>query len=157
MLTIIERLKYSPLVTALIKFKSVPMLLLSKVYSSVAYIKEAERITFDIFEKKTSISKARFCSLLGLTLVDSMVNPDSISTAQIVEMFYQMGYTKLIPAISKFRKPNLPLQWNDLFTLLCKGFSEMVTGPDRASKLFMTIIYGLYLGISLDYGSVLWV
>ncbi|CAI9275224.1 unnamed protein product [Lactuca saligna] len=46
--------------------------------------------------------------------------------------------------------------WNILFTLLFKSFSERVTGSDSASKLFCTIIYILYHGINLDYGSILW-
>lgn len=84
------------------------MSLLSKAYSSASYIKEEQHITIEVFDKKTSILKARFCSLLGLSNNASMVNPDTISTAQIVEMFYQMGYKDLITSISTFRKLNLP-------------------------------------------------
>ena len=132
------------------------MSLLSKSYSSALYIKEEERITYEISDKKTSITKARFCSLLGLAYDDSMVNPDTISTAAILEMFYEMGYKDLIPSISKFKKLNLPPQWNGLFTVLFKAFSERVTNSDCANKMFMTLMYGLYYGINLDYGTVLW-
>ena len=156
MLPIIECLKYSPLVTALTNVECVPMSLLSKAYSSASYIKEEERITFDISDKKTFITKERFCSLLGLAHDDSMVNPYSISTAATFEMFYDMGYKQIIPSISKFKKPNLPPQWNGLFTLLFKPFFERVTGSDYASKLFMNLMYGLYDGINLNYGTVLW-
>lgn len=123
MLPIVECLKYSPLVHALTKVECVPMSLLSKAYSSASYVQTEERILFEIFEHKASISKARFCSLLGLTYVNSMVNPDSISTAQIIEMFYQMGYTDPIIAIAKFNESNLPPQWNRLLTLIIKAFS----------------------------------
>lgn len=67
-----------------------------------------------------------------------------------------MGYKEVLTVVSKFKKPNLPLMWNGLFTLLFKCFSERVTGSDCASKLFMTIMYGIYLGVNLDYGSMLW-
>ena len=46
--------------------------------------------------------------------------------------------------------------WNGLFTLLFKIFSERVAGSDRTSRIFYTIIYGLYHGINLDYGAILW-
>lgn len=71
-------------------------------------------------------------------------------------MFFQIGYKEPMSAVSKFRKPNLPPQWNGLFTLLFKGFSERVTGSNYASKLFMAILYGLYTGSNIDYGFVLW-
>lgn len=64
-----------PLVTALTKAELVPMMLLSKAYSSATYFKEEDKIVFELFDRKTSIMKARFCSLLGITYFDSMVNP----------------------------------------------------------------------------------
>lgn len=80
-LQIVECLKYSPLVIALTKVEVVPMSLLSQVYLSAKYVKTEERIMFVIFDKKTSISSVRFCPLLGLTLIESMVNPDTITNA----------------------------------------------------------------------------
>lgn len=70
-------------------------------------------------------------------------------------MFYQMGYLENFTLLSMFRKPNLPPMRNELFTLLFKSFSKRVTGSNSANKLFCTIIYGLYTGINLDYGSIL--
>ena len=40
--------------------------------------------------------------------------------------------------------------------MLFKGLSECSDGSDGASRLFITILYGVYNGINLDYGSVLW-
>ena len=37
-----------------------------------------------------------------------------------------------------------------------KSFSERVAGSDNTSKLFYTLLYGLYYGINLDYGLILW-
>ena len=39
--------------------------------------------------------------------------------------------------------------------LLFKSFSEHVAGSDSASKLIYNILFGLYHGIKLDYGSIL--
>ena len=44
------------------------------------YDKGAEKIYIDILNQKDSISKTRFCSLLGIPYDESMVNPDSIPT-----------------------------------------------------------------------------
>lgn len=99
MLLIVECQKYSPLVNALTRFETIPMSLLSKAYSSASYIKEKQRITFVVLDKKTFIMKSRFCSLLGITQDDSMVDPDSISITATMEMFYQMGYKETLTLI----------------------------------------------------------
>lgn len=46
--------------------------------------------------------------------------------------------------------------WNGLFTLLFKSFTERVIASDSASRLFCTIIYGLFSGVNLDYGTIHW-
>lgn len=84
-----------------------------------------------------------------------MLNLESISTTALLDMFYQMGYKETLTSVSKFKKPNLPPQWNGLFTLLFKGFLERVTGSDYASKMSMALMYGLYTGQNVNYGSVL--
>ena len=87
MLQVVECLKYSMLVIALSQVEVVPMSCLSHIYSTDDYDKAAERVYFDIFNQKASVSKKRFCSLLGITYEASMVNPDSISTGQLFSMF----------------------------------------------------------------------
>ncbi|CAI9277044.1 unnamed protein product [Lactuca saligna] len=67
-----------------------------------------------------------------------------------------MGYKESFSTLFKFRKPNLPPQWNALFTILFKSFSERITGSDCASKLFTTLIYGICTRMNIDYGAVLW-
>ena len=74
----------------------------------------------------------------------------------LFSMFYQMGYTEILTTITKFKKSCLPPQWNGLFTLLFKGLSERSAGSDGASKAFMTMLYGLYSGLNLDYGPIIW-
>ncbi|KAL7598863.1 hypothetical protein Lser_V15G21253 [Lactuca serriola] len=156
MLQVVECLKYSPLVIALSQVEVVRMSCLSHIYSTAYYDKVAERLHFDIHNEKTSISKNRFCSLLGLTHESTMVNPDSITTGQLFSMFYNKGCTETLTTVTKFKKSCLPPQWNGLFTLLFKGLSERSTKFDGASKSFMTMLYGLYNGVHLDYGSILW-
>ena len=67
-----------------------------------------------------------------------------------------MGYIETLTTVTKFKKSCLPPQWNGLFTLLFKGLSERNAGSDGTSKSFMTIMYGLYNGVHMDYGSILW-
>ena len=156
MFPIMECLKYSPLVPALTKVETVPMECLSQIFSTAHYDKSVDRIFFDILDHKASISKQRFCSLLGFEPDESRVNPESIPVGQLFSMFYNMGYTEILTTVTKFKKSCLPPQWNGFFTVLFKGLSERSAGSDGASRLFMTILYGLYHDINRDFGSVLW-
>ena len=117
MLYVVECLKYSPLVDALTKVEVVPMSFLSLVYSTAFYDKANERIHFELHDEKICISKSRFCALIGLSQDPFLVNPDSITTGQLFTMFYQMGYTETLTAVTKFKKSCLPPQWNGLFKL----------------------------------------
>lgn len=78
MFPIVECLKHSPLVPALTKVELVPMECLSQIFSTAHYDKSFDRIFFDILDIKSSISKQRFCSLLGFEPDQSRVNPESI-------------------------------------------------------------------------------
>nr|KAJ0197055.1 hypothetical protein LSAT_V11C700366830 [Lactuca sativa] len=108
MLYVVECLKYSPLVDALTKVEVVPMSCLSIVYSTAFYDKINEWIHFELHDEKTSISKTRFCALIGLS-----------------------------------QDPSL-------------GISKRSAGSDGASNSFMTVLYGLYNGLNLDFGSIIW-
>ncbi|KAL7584446.1 hypothetical protein Lser_V15G43419 [Lactuca serriola] len=156
MFPIIECLKYSPLAPALTKAEAVPMEFLSQIFATAHYDKSVDRIFFDVLDHKASISKQRFCSLLGFEPDSYRVNPESIPVGHMFSMFYNMGYTEVLTTVTKFKKSCLPPQWNGLFTVLFKGLSERSAGSDGVSRLFITILYGVYNGINLDYGSVLW-
>lgn len=152
----IECLQYSPLAQSLTMAENVSLVHLSKAFSTANYKQSEALITFEVDSHKASISKYRFCWLLGFTATDDLVNPESIPSFVIGEVFYQMGYLESFSLLSKFKKPNLPSTWNGLFTLLFKSFFERVTLSDSASKLFCTLIYDIYKGIKLDYGYVIW-
>ena len=133
MLHIVECLNYSPMI-ALTQVESIPMSLLSHVYFTASYNKCKERIFFEIFNHKTSVSTARFCSLLGLVVDASIISPDFITTTQLFSMFYDMGYMDVLTTVTKFKNSCLPTQWNGLLTLLYKGLSERVAWSDGESK-----------------------
>ncbi|KAL7600401.1 hypothetical protein Lser_V15G23655 [Lactuca serriola] len=153
---IIECLKYSPIAPALTRAEAVPMEFLSQIFATAHCDKVVDRIFFDVFEHKASISKQRFCTLLGFESDSLMVNPETIPMGHLFNMFYNMGYTKVLPTVTKFKKSCLPPQWNGMFTVLFKGLSERSAGSDGSSRLFLSIMYGVYNGINMDYGSVLW-
>lgn len=93
--------------------------------------------------------------MLGLDTSEGLVVFDLISSTEPINMFFQMDYLEDITLLSKLRKHNLPPVWYGLFTLLFKSLLERVAGSDSVSKLFFTILYGLYKDINLDYGSIL--
>ncbi|KAL7601907.1 hypothetical protein Lser_V15G26951 [Lactuca serriola] len=156
MFPIIECLKFSPIAPALTKAETVPMEFLSQIFATAHYDKVVDKIFFDVFEHKASISKQRFCSLLGFEPDSLRVNPETIPMGHLFNMFYNMGYTEVLSTVTKFKKSCLPPQWNGLFTVLFKGLSERSVGSDGASRLFLSIMYGIYNGINMDYGFVLW-
>ncbi|CAI9263712.1 unnamed protein product [Lactuca saligna] len=104
----VECLRYSPLAQALIMVESIPLVHLSKAYSSATYIKVDGVITFKVATNMTSINKAYLCRMLGIELSEVLVDPDSDSSIDLINMFYHMGYIGDISLLSNFRKPNLP-------------------------------------------------
>ncbi|KAI3780423.1 hypothetical protein L2E82_10404 [Cichorium intybus] len=152
----IECLKYSPIATALTASATVPISLLSVAYSTAFYNKAEEFVSFEVGSVKTKISKSRFSKLLGFTAAEDLIDPETLQPVTLLRLFYQMGYKGDITQLSKFTKKGLPPQWNALFTILFKSFSERTTGTDSASKLFYSFFYGLYNAVNLDYGSILW-
>ena len=64
MFPIIECLKYSPITPALTRAEVVPMEFLSQIFATAHYDKVVDRIFFDVFEHKASISMQRFYTLM---------------------------------------------------------------------------------------------
>ena len=62
----------------------------------------------------------------------------------------------MLTTVTKVKKSCLPSQWNGLLTLLIKSLAERSGGSDGTSKGFLTLLYGLYNGINLDYGTIIW-
>ena len=156
MFPIMECLKYSQIAPALSRVESVPMELLSQVYATAHYDKAVDRVFFEVSDLKTSISRQRFGTLLGFAADPSRINPETVPIGHLYIMFYNMGYTEVLTFVAKFKKSCLPPQWNGMFTVLFKGLSERSSGSDGSSRLFLSILYGVYNGINVDYGFVLW-
>lgn len=136
----IDGLKCSPLMKELTIEETIPLVHLSKAFSTAIYNKMDDVIKFEVANHKTSISKLQFCKILGLSTSEVNVDLESIPATSMIEMLYQMGYTSDISLLSKFRKSFLPLMWNGLFILLIKSLSERVYGSDSTSKMFYTLI-----------------
>ncbi|CAI9302898.1 unnamed protein product [Lactuca saligna] len=153
---LIECLKFSPQMKALTMSEDIPLVHLSKAFSISIYNKSEYVINFEVSDYKTSITNPNFCKLLGLVMPEVSVDPESIRATYLIEMFFQMDYSGDISLLSKFIKSFLPPMWNWLFIVLFNILSEMVLGSDSARKLFYTLIYGLYHGINMDFGSVIW-
>ena len=70
--------------------ESVPLVHLSKAYSSAIYCQQDGVIHFEVASHKSSISKARFCKLLGFASTEGLMDTESISSIALIEIFYQM-------------------------------------------------------------------
>ncbi|CAI9264710.1 unnamed protein product [Lactuca saligna] len=129
---------------ALSMIENVPLIHLSKAFSTARYLESGSIITFEVGTQQTSITKAGFSQLLGFPASRDLIDPESISSSSILEMFFQKGYLENLAILSKFKKPNLPPMWNGIFNLIFKSFSERVTGFDSANKLFLAILYRIF-------------
>ena len=69
----IECPRYSPLAHALTMVDNVPFVHLSKAYSSATY--NQQKGVIHLLPTKTSISKSRFCRILGLTTIEGPIDP----------------------------------------------------------------------------------
>ncbi|KAI3522316.1 hypothetical protein L1887_11854 [Cichorium endivia] len=104
--------------------------LLSAAYSTAFYNKAEEYVSYEVGSVKTKISKSRFSKLLGFTETKDLVDPETLQPVALQRLFHQMAYKGDITQLSKFSKKGLPPQWDALFTILFKSFSERTTGTD---------------------------
>ncbi|CAI9294136.1 unnamed protein product [Lactuca saligna] len=134
--TMIEFLLYSPMAPTLTMAQHDPLVLLSEGFSTARHQQSEALISFEVDSIKTTISKARFSFLLVFSQLRDLVDIESIYSSDLLEMFFQMGCLDNLTILSKFKKPNLLLMWNGLFTLLFKSFSKLVTSSESASNIF---------------------
>lgn len=73
----IEYLRFLPLAQTLTMVEFVPLVHLSKAYTTANYIKAEGIITFEVASHKTSISKAHFYRCIGFTATKGLVDPNS--------------------------------------------------------------------------------
>ncbi|CAI9296216.1 unnamed protein product [Lactuca saligna] len=77
-------LNHSVLRKALVYYEQVPLSALILAYSTASYNKSTYVKSFEIQGKKTAISKASFCKLLGLPVGEGYSNPEHVSYANIL-------------------------------------------------------------------------
>ena len=81
---LIESLRYSPLATGLSKTDNVPLPPLSKAYSIARYKESGVVIIFELGNQQTSITKSRFSQLMGFPYTRDLIDPQSISSSDIM-------------------------------------------------------------------------
>ena len=81
-------LRYSPLSQALTMAILIPLVHLFKAYSFATYIRADGIITFEVATNRTPINKARLYKMLLLDSSEGLVDPYSISSTDLIDMFY---------------------------------------------------------------------
>ena len=154
---LIEFLKASVLNKALTAHVAVSRKTLTKAYSSAKYNSAKNIVEFDLESgKRTAITKNSFTKLLDLPTDPALIDPDQVSSADMITVFNQLGHTPVLTRLSAFKKNKLPSVWSCLFTILFKCLAERQTGTDSASKQFLTLLYALFTDSPVDLGKILW-
>lgn len=151
----IESQNHLILKKSLTHHEEVPLLTIILAYNIVTYNKKMDLMKFDVQGHKTDITKTTFCKLLRLRTSDGYSNHDLFSSSSIIKVYHQIGYKSDLFVLLKFHKSYFPPIWNDLFTILFKGFSQRITSSDNANKLFHTLLYTLYTNEKIDLCQIL--
>ena len=137
-----EFLKSSVLKKALTAQADVSIKALTKAYTTSKYNSAKNVVEFELeMGTRTAISKSSFTKLLNLSTDQALIDPDKISSADMINVFNQMGHTPVLTRLSAFKKKKLLSIWSCLFTILFKCLAERQTGTDSASKQFLTLMY----------------
>ncbi|KAL4583030.1 hypothetical protein LXL04_007594 [Taraxacum kok-saghyz] len=135
----------------------VSMKALTKAYTTSKYNTAKNIIEFELEEGiRTTISKSSFTKLLYLSTDPALMDPDQISSSDMITTFNQMGHTPILTRLSAFKKNKLPSLWSCMFTILFKCLAERQTGTDSASKQFLTLLHALFNDLPIDLGKILW-
>ncbi|KAL4579731.1 hypothetical protein LXL04_015895 [Taraxacum kok-saghyz] len=154
---LIEFLKSSVLNKALTAHAVISRKALTKAYSSAKYNSTKNIVEFDLESgKRTAITKTAFTKLLNLSIDQALIDPDKVSSADMIHAFNQMGHTPILTRLSAFKKNRLPSIWSCLFTILFKCLAQRQTETDSASKQFLTLMYALFTDSPIDLKKILW-
>ena len=150
-------LRSSVLNTALTAHARVSTKALTKAYTTSKYNTSKNVVEFELETGvRTAISKTSFTRLLNLTTEAIPIDPDAISSSDMINTFNQMGHTPVLTKLSAFKKNKLPSVWSCLFTILFKCLAERQTGTDSASKQFLTLMHALFQDLPIDLAKILW-
>ena len=154
---LIEFLKSSVLNTALTAHARVSMKALTQAYTTSKFNSTKNVIEFELETRvRTAISKSSFTRLLNLTTEATPIDPDTISSSDMINTFNMMGHTPILTRLSAFKKNKLPSLWSCMFTILFKCLAERQTGTDSASKQFLTLMHALFNDLAVDLAKILW-
>ncbi|XP_023752373.1 uncharacterized protein LOC111900726 [Lactuca sativa] len=153
MLYVVECLKYSPLVDTLIKVEVVPMSFLSFVYSTAFYDKANERIHFELHDEKISISKSRFCALIGLSQDQSLLVQSLVSSSRHSEISRGRFWSLITKwAMDRHR---VPIMADSLLSSISTFHTKKIIVTDPTKFSFIGPIPEAMLGRISASGNVL--
>ena len=102
-------LKSSVLNKALTAHAQVSIKALTKAYTTSKYNSAKEVVEFELESGiRTAISKSSFTKLLNLSTDPHLIDPDLVSSVDMINTFNQMGHTPVLTRLSAFKKNKLP-------------------------------------------------
>ncbi|KAL7585778.1 hypothetical protein Lser_V15G44222 [Lactuca serriola] len=150
----VECMKCSFLSRALSTAKEVPLRIVTLAFTTAIVNKVNDTISFEIQGgKRTTISKTNFAKLLCLPTQGPYVTPTS---EELIDMFNSMGHEPYMKKVSDFKKSKLPAVWSLLFGFILRGLTSRTGGLDAGPKELLSLMYGLYKGVKVDFATVLW-
>ncbi|CAH1445305.1 unnamed protein product [Lactuca virosa] len=150
----VECMKCSFLSRALSTAKEVPMRIVTLAFTTAIVNKMSDTVSFELQGgKRTTISKTNFAKLLCLPTQGPYVTPTS---EELIDMFNSMGHEPYMKKVSDFKKSRLPAVWSLLFGFILRGLTSRACGLDAARREVLSLMYGLYKGVDVDFATVLW-
>ncbi|KAL7585994.1 hypothetical protein Lser_V15G44225 [Lactuca serriola] len=150
----VECMKCSFLSRALSTAKEVPMRIVTLAFTTAIVNKVNDTVSFQLQGgKRTTISKKNFAKLLCLPTQGPYVTPTS---EDLIDMFNSMGHEPYMKKLSEFKKSKLPAVWSLLFGFILRGLTSRACGLDAARREVLSLMYGLYKGVNVDFATVLW-
>ncbi|KAI3691460.1 hypothetical protein L2E82_49819 [Cichorium intybus] len=105
----------------------------------------------------TLVHRAHYTSNALFDTENNVKSEIVVPTAeQLVDLFNEMGYEPPLAGISTFKKKHLPDLWRYFFSVFLRCLSGRTSGQDSASQTFLSLLYGVYHDVKVDYASILW-
>ncbi|KAJ9547376.1 hypothetical protein OSB04_019919 [Centaurea solstitialis] len=84
---------------------------------------------------------------------------DTPTDEELIEFLKFLSYTPdaTKPLIKRgdFRRKGLPLMWNMLFSIINSCLNGKVGSPDQSSHAMLSILYGIFFGLNLDFAGLI--
>ncbi|XP_023737216.1 uncharacterized protein LOC111885168 isoform X1 [Lactuca sativa] len=150
----VECMKCSFLNKALSTAEEVPRRIVTLAFTTAIVNKGNDTVSFELQGgKRTTISKTDFAKLLCLPTEGPYVTPTS---EELIDVFNSMGHEPYMKKVSDFKKSRLPAVWSLLFGFILRGLTSRTGGLDAGPKELLSLMYGLYKGVNVDFATVLW-